>query len=84
MQTSLNNNESTNANVFNIENNNNSNIQIITNIAINQSLSNQNEKNKDLINENKKEINQSLNILYNYINNKIKKDLFNYFIHKIN
>ena len=77
MQSSLNNNESTNANVFNIENNNNSNIQIITNIAINQSLSNQNEKNKDLINKNKKEINQSFNKseLQNSIDNIITEKL---------
>ena len=49
MQESLNNNEPKNTNVYNIENNNNSNIQIITNIAINQSLSNQSKKNEELI-----------------------------------
>ena len=59
MEESLNNDESKNPNVYNIENNNHSNIQIITNIAINQSLSSsQNKTNNDLISENQKEINQ--------------------------
>jgi len=49
MEESLNNDESKNPNVYNIENNNHSNIQIITNIAINQSLSSsQNKTNNDL------------------------------------
>ena len=77
MQESLNNNETKNTNVYNIENNNNSNIQIITNIAINQSLSNQSKKNEELINENKEEINQSFNKseLQNSIDNIITENL---------
>ena len=77
MQESLNNTDPKNTNVFNIENNSNSNIQIITNIAINQSLSNQSKKNEDLINENQNEINQSFNKseLQNSIDNIITENL---------
>ena len=61
MEESLKDNDMKNQNIYNIENNNLSNIQIITNIAINQSLGKQNIKSLDLNNENKNEIDENYN-----------------------
>ena len=61
MEESLKVNDMKNQNIYNIENNNLSNIQIITNIAINQSLGKQNTKSLDLNNENKNEIDENYN-----------------------
>ena len=61
MEESLKDNDMKNQNIYNIENNNLSNIQIITNIAINQSLGKQNTKSLDLNNENKNEIDENYN-----------------------